>query len=377
MARRVGLLTLPLHKNYGGILQAAALYEYLTTSGFETVLLERGIRKSWKNAVAQFLARTPSAIILGAGSRIFRHEKFHALQSFISNHRFIWRFLPRRSGPIHDSAGMRHAIDRLGLDIIIVGSDQVWRQDYLPPDALSDYFLGFAEGTSARRVSYAASFGHAGWRYPEHTDEVSALLSRFSAVSVREASGVGICSDVLGRGDAVHVLDPTLLVDPAFYKRVADAPTAKTGKVLFEYILDHDGEVPTIGEDVAASLWSEYEICSVALEVGGALPGVGGWVRAIMDADFIVTDSFHGMVFSIIFQKDFIALVNHKRGADRFISLVGLLGLEDRLLAENSRSHAREISARPIDYSAVSVRLELLRERSRDFLRNALGPGEP
>ncbi|WP_300572699.1 polysaccharide pyruvyl transferase family protein [Phenylobacterium sp.] len=369
-------MTLPLHKNYGGILQVAALYEYMTASGVEVVLLERGVRKSWKNAAAKFLARLPLDIIVGAGSRLVRNEKLYALQNFISNHRFIWKFLPRRSGPLLDSADMRHAIDRLGLDMIIVGSDQVWRQDYLPPDALPDYFLGFAEGTRARRVSYAASFGHGGWRYPELTAEVSTLLSRFSAVSVREASGVDICRDVLGRGDAVHVLDPTLVVDPAFYERVADAPTTKTGKVLFEYILDHDGEAPTIGEDVADSLWTEYSVCSVALEEGGALPGIGGWVRAIMDADFIMTDSFHGMVFSIIFQKDFVALVNHKRGADRFTSLAGLLGLEDRLLAGSSRSQAREIAARPIDYSAVSARLKLLRERSCDFLRDALAGGE-
>ncbi len=272
---------------------------------------------------------------------------------------------------------MRRAVDKFGLSAIVVGSDQVWRPDYVPQDSLSDYFLGFVEGTRARRVSYAASFGHGDWRFPEHTTEVSYLLSRFDAVSVREASGLDICRDVFGLDDAVHVLDPTLLVDRAFYNRVAAAPTDRTAKVLFEYILDHDGCTPTIGEEVAASLGDIYSVRSVALDAGGSLPGVGDWVRAIMDADFVMTDSFHGMVFSIIFRKNFLAVVNHKRGADRFISLAHMLGLGDRLIDGSSRDQARELAARPIDYAAVSSRLEALKARSREFLTAALAGSGP
>lgn len=373
MTRRIGILTLPLHNNYGGILQASALYEYMVSAGYETTLLERKPRKSIKGRIAQFIAGFLPEKFLDAGKYLFNNEKLLELKIISSNNRFIKQFIPRTSGSLFTTINLHRAINKLGIEAVIVGSDQVWRPDYLPPNSLGDYFLGFVEGTSARRISYAASFGHGDWRHPEHTSEVSTLLSRFDAVSVREASGLDICDDMFGRRDAVHVLDPTLLVDPAFYDRVADARSVKTNPVLFEYILDYDGAVPKIGQKVAEILWTRYSVQSVALDSKETMLGIGGWVRSIMDADFVVTDSFHGMVFSIIFQKNFIALVNHKRGADRFASLAGMLGLDDRLIYGASWSQAREIATRPIDYSAVSVRLEALRERSRVFLRNALG----
>lgn len=390
MTKRVGLLTLPLLTNYGGILQAAALYQYLTALGMEVVFLERALRKSRAHGVGLALVGlVPSALLssrsvkegdaedrsLHTRLKRLRRVKDH-LPKIRAQRPFIHRFIPRRSGPLYSSQEMRHAVSEFGLEAVIVGSDQVWRPDYLLEGALSDYFLGFAEGTPARRVSYAASFGHGAWRFPDRTAEVSRLLSGFSAVSVREASGVEICRDVFGRGDAVQVLDPTLIVDPAFYDRLADAPTVKSGKVLVEYILDFDLGNPTIGNEVAASLWDDtYSVRSLILDSERSPLGIGGWVRAFMDADFIMTDSFHGMVFSILFKKNFIVIVNHKRGADRFTSLAGLFGLEDRLIDGTSRSQALEIAARPIDYDSVSARLDTLRERSRAFLRKALEDG--
>lgn len=390
MPIRLGLLTLPFNKNYGGILQAAALYEYLTENGAEVVLLERARPMSRTRALATALLQViPEDTSLGAVGRglasAFRgvleqshwmSNKAHALRRYVSNERFVRNYIPVRSGRLNSSEDMRVAIGEWKLDAIVVGSDQVWRPDYVPSGSLPDFFLGFTSGTAVRCISYAASFGHSEWRYPSHTAEVAGLLSRFSAVSVREASGLAVCRDVFGRGDAVHVLDPTLLVDPSFYERVADAPIAKTGKVLFEYILDQVAGAPSIRTDLAASLSDTYLVRSVALGEESSLLSIGGWVRAVMDADFVLTDSFHGMVFSIIFKKDFIAVVNQKRGADRFTSLASLLGVEDRLVAVISGAQAREIAAQPIDYSAVSARLEVLRERSRAFLRDALTLGE-
>lgn len=372
MVSRVGILTLPLYNNYGGILQAAALYEYISSLGYHVVRIERYDKETIKRKYTRVISRYMPDKLLKSLAKIIKNEKLSNFLILTSNHRFIRKFLPIRSGFLFSSKDVQEAIIKFDLDAVVVGSDQVWRPDYLPPESLFDFFLGSAEATRARRISYAASFGHSGWRHPEHTTQVSNLLSRFDAISVREASGVDICRNVFGRGDAVHVLDPTLLVDPAFYNRLAEAPNVRTNSVLFEYILDRDGAEPTIGEEVAASLWDHYSVQSVTLDSKEALPGIGGWLRSIMDADFVMTDSFHGMVFSIIFQKNFIAVVNHKRGADRFTSLVSLLGLEDRLIDRTSKSQAFEIAARPIDYSSVAIKLETLRERSQAFLRTAL-----
>jgi len=391
MPSRVGLLTLPLHKNYGGILQAAALYKYLTSCGVEVVLLERAQPKTWLRRAATAISwalpkvhgvvEGNGAISIAVASVLTRNKrisrKTDALRRLLSNQRFIEEFLPTRSGLLRNSNEMRRAIGRFNLDAVIVGSDQVWRPDYMPDGAVRDFFLGFAEGTPVRLISYAASFGHGQWHYRGYTSEVADLLSRFTAVSVRESSGVEICRDVFGRSGVVHAADPTLLVDPGFYNEVAVPPTTKSGKVIFAYILDQNVGARSIVGEVAASLTEAYSVRSVDLGEESSLLSIGGWVRSIMDADFVITDSFHGMVFSIIFRKNFLAIVNQKRGADRFTSLANILGLEERLIDTKSMTRVGELAVRPIDHDAVALRLQAHREKSRNFIRDAVGMMEP
>lgn len=99
---------------------------------------------------------------------------------------------------------------------------------------------------------------------------------------------------------------------------------------------------------------------------------VPGWLRAFMDADFVVTDSFHGCVFSIIFKKNFIAILNEDRGADRFTSLLDQLGLRDRLVTNPTSEKLRELAMQPIDFAPVDAKLKELRARSAAFLQEAL-----
>ncbi|HBW1543663.1 TPA: polysaccharide pyruvyl transferase family protein, partial [Klebsiella quasipneumoniae] len=100
-------------------------------------------------------------------------------------------------------------------------------------------------------------------------------------------------------------------------------------------------------------------------------PSVPAWLKSFFDADFIITDSFHGTVFSIIFNKPFIALSNKERGAARFISLLNMFGLESRLVTDVDKFDKNIIDDN-IDYVEVNKRLEQYRIMSLDFISNAL-----
>lgn len=398
MRPRVGLLTLPLHTNYGGMVQAVALYRIVTTElQCEAVFLERAAavsRKSlFRRALIGAAVRAPFIFALRAKLSQAAQSKgvfakvvppplakkaFSKIDRMIRIRRsrehlpFLQRVMALRSGRLTSAQDMAAAIGRFRINALVVGSDQVWRLGYHPPGAEEDFFFGFAPSPAIRKVSYAASFGFGNWAYAQHTGRIKELLSRFDAVSVREASGVEICREVFDRHDAVHVLDPTMVVDRAFYDEIAAPPGPRPGATLLSYVLDEEPDRLHIADEVLGILGPRFSHHSLKLDTGWATLDVPGWLRAFMDADFVLTDSFHGVVFSIIFRKNFIGIVNRNRGADRFTSLLEQLGLLDRLVTESERGSVRELVGRPIDYSAVEPLLSQLRAASMEFLRNAL-----
>lgn len=387
---KIGLLTLPIYTNYGGILQIVALYEYLTSIGKEPILLERYQRESFTHQLGLALVKAlPSFMFMSSAAKSagvapkrrslvtrLRHLwlKDRRLRAYELHRPFIHRHLANRSGPLYSSSQMKEAVRDLALDAVIVGSDQVWRSEYQPRGSMGDYFLGFISDSVARKISYGASFGSNSWEYTSLTDRVSKLLADFDFVSVREESGVGICRDALKRQDVYHVLDPTMLVPLSFYETLTNGvPTAKKEKQLLEYILDDSGVYAEMGERVASGMWDCYTVRKLVLDSNTAPLTVPAWLRAFRESDFIITDSFHGVVFSLLFNREFVAILNRGRGADRFISLLGQLNLTNRLVYEVSVEHLENLARTPIDYAAVNARLDALRVNSTAFLRRALG----
>ncbi|MFT4253908.1 MAG: polysaccharide pyruvyl transferase family protein, partial [Caulobacter sp.] len=233
-----------------------------------------------------------------------------------------------------------------------------------------NYFLDFGK-PGLRRLSYAASFGHSQWAYPARAEAVKAALARMDHVSVREASGKTICAQELGRDDAVHVLDPTLVVERALYDRIA--PGEESGEGVVTYVLDHAERVRSIAQAASEAIGRPGKIKAISTRDENM--DVAGWIRSFRAADFVVTDSFHGMVFAIVFGKPFIVVPNDGRGLDRFVSLLGLLGLTHRLAGpQDDGETLKAIINAPVDYSAVNARLAELREASKDYLRAALAP---
>jgi hypothetical protein len=224
-----------------------------------------------------------------------------------------------------------------------------------------------------RRISYAASFGTDQWADDGKVGQVTRLLGEFDSVSVREDSGVALCGQRFARKDAVHVLDPTLLVERAFHERVIQqlAPGNSAGG-LYAYVLDRSATKQGIIEAVQrAQQLDTMTLAEPETDLTGYV-NIGQWARRFRDADFVVTDSYHGMIFSIIFEKQFVAIGNAGRGLTRFKSLLAMLGLEDRLCDASVSPAFGAAELEPINYQRVNQRVVELREHSKAFLLGAL-----
>lgn len=364
----VGVLTLPLSKNYGGNLQAHALMEILRQMGHKPALVNR------RHTPDKF-SETEAEAAEDDKRRLFVPHS--GIAKKIPNHSFVETHIVPLTRPFRSTDQMRRNIGKYGFDALISGSDQVWRPRYARA-TLPDQFMAFLpeDDTTTKRISYAASFGTGDWEYDTaEADMARRLLARFDAVSVREDSGVDLCRDHFGVA-ARHVLDPTMLLRPDQYRQLCTPPLRpEPGKRLLTYILDRtqdkDQVIRTLSDKLDSTAFSIDGLPFEAPDPEAGDKSVEGWLSSFSDADFVVTDSFHGLAFSIIFNKPFIAYGNPNRGMARFTSILKLLGLEDRLVTRSKELNV-DLMLRPIDWARVNARLNAERAASVAFLREAL-----
>jgi len=250
----------------------------------------------------------------------------------------------------------------------VTGSDQVWNP-HSYRDVGGSYFLDFVDEGS-RKISYAASIADDIDErfYPDFAN----YLTSFDWISVREKSAEKLLRKLIDR--PVHVtLDPTLLLSRDVWTRVS-TPVSIRGKYVVAYDLVRS---PTLS--LVTNLIARRRQCSVisystreryANQCGSFYCyNPMEFVGLISGADFVVTSSFHGMAFAILFGKPFYAVLHPTRGC-RMVDLLGALGLQDRLIADRVSPSLLDNSS--IDYEAVYATLSVLRARSMDFLRAAL-----
>lgn len=376
---KIGILTLPLHTNYGGILQAYALQTFLERMGHEVIVLNRDrsiyspkhkqILSYTKYLIKKYcLGRKVSPFKSAKRKNIEREEREQYTSVFIN--KYIHTYVVKK-------------IDKdvpKNVDAFVVGSDQVWRHKYftrLFKSRIENAYLKFCEGENVKRIAYAASFGTEEWEYTEaETKECARLLALFDAVSVREESGVKLCSDKLARNDAKHVLDPTMLLSQEDYiKIVDDAETPKSSGNLMCYVLDDNADIQEMINSIAQKRGLTPFVANSKVEEKSRSnkeriqPPVERWLRGFMDAEFVVTDSFHACVFSILFHKPFVVIGNKTRGYSRFESLLKLFGLENRLIENVSQFEPSLLNPLSDD---VYIKLDEYRNNSIGFLNRAL-----
>lgn len=346
---KIGIITLPLHTNYGGILQAYALQTILERMGHEVVIFNKEKEYKlplWKYPLAYTKRIIKKYVFKKKETKILEEQYNQKIQLKISKNtqEFIKQYIHLYT--IKSFKDSR----KDDFDAIIVGSDQVWRPKYFIPmfkSNIENAYLAFAKGWKIKRIVYAASFGTEEWEYTlTQTKECGKLLKLFDAVSVREESGIKLCKKYFGV-EVKHVLDPTLLLSKKDYIQLFEtAKIPKSSGNLLTYILDETPEKTEIINKIAIDKdLIPFSVNSIKIENPNApseeriQPPVEAWLRGFYDAEFIVTDSFHACVFSIIFKKPFIAIGNKKRGMARFESLLKMFGLEDRLISNIENYH--------------------------------------
>lgn len=381
----IAVLTQPLHSNYGGILQAYALQFVLRKHGHNVIIINRckgfptfkefiyRLGSFFKCVIRIYVLHDKNYVLCNPfvkGPYTVKRVPFYdniKLRNFINTKINI-------SKPIYSTVSLTRFVKKNRIDCIIVGSDQVWREDYSP--CIKNYFLDFISPKNSfiKRISYAASFGVSHNPIsPYHLNECINLLNKFDKISVREKTGEEYLAKVFHCNSKL-VLDPTLLLDVSdYYKLINKADLTNSG--LVSYILDENQEKQFIISDAVNRLNLVRTMLTIfPLDKSGnptQLVSMSKWLAAFANSDFIVTDSFHGCVFSIIFRKNFIAIGNASRGIDRFYTLLGYFGLLDRLvLSKDEYVNRLALLYKPINYDEVSTILRQLKKQSLYFLLN-------
>ena len=282
---------------------------------------------------------------------------------------FVDKHISPRTRPLYSTKDLKEAADTR-FDAVIVGSDQVWRPDYVPD--IENFFLTFLSG-DPKRIAYAASFGTANPIYSDKERKVCGKgFEQFDLVTVREVSAIKVIKDFgwKYRKSPMQVLDPTMLLPRKHYESLIKTEASKIKGEMLCYVLDSDDYKQKLIEDVCTKNGLKpvhFLEKDVWKKPGFVLPSIESWLAAFRDAEFVVTDSFHGTVFSIIFNKPFVTCVNAVRGADRFDSLLSQFGLTDCLYFND-----KKYSPMVFDWPNVNSILERKKKESFNLLRNEL-----
>lgn len=378
---RIGILTLPLSNNYGSIIQAFALQKILKELGHDALTVDFSYQPTWilylkiitKNLIDKYVLRKNIKHLLP----VFPNKKEKTtIEKHIAN--FILENI--QTTETLSSTKQINKLKKYQFEAFVVGSDQVWRPKYSPD--LRTFFLDFVEDNKkTKRIAYAPSFGVADWEFtPSLTEKCKKLVQRFDAISVREDSGVKLCKDHLGV-DAIHLLDPTFLVDKDEYLTLIENDKPPENKnILTLYILDQTPEKLEIINKIQQHLTLEINSVMPQRKFSTytdkdidqcVFPPITKWLSSFRDAQFVITDSFHGTVFSIIFNKPFLSIGNKSRGLARFTSLLKLFGLENRLIF-NVEDLTSELMSCSIDYDTINKSLLDHKKKSILFLKSAL-----
>ena len=343
---KIGLLTYHHSSSYGATLQTYATCKVLEQLGHKVTIINLALAEysfSWKS-------------IPVIPNRIFR--------------KYLWKKIyPPLTQCFETSEALREA--KFDFDILLVGSDQVWNPE-ISKDLCLSFFLDFG-GEGVKRISYASSFGLARWplNHEHLLPKIKTTLQKFNAISVRERTGQQMLKDYFGL-DAKIVLDPTLLLSD--YSKLMG--TAKANNKLICYIMNHTPQQLNKVREFAAFMGEKpYQMASIRPFNGFKYiypPTLPQWLRNISGAKYVVTDSFHGLVFCLIFHKQFVVITPDNGLNSRMQDLLKLVGLEDRLYNEQDNINYSLLLCNKIDYSIIDKVLDDVRIESIHFLNDAL-----
>lgn len=374
---KICILTYPLHSNFGYLMQAYALQRVLMYMGYEVCTID--IRKntiSFLSRIKYFLFSVVKKYVLNKDIDPFRHWPNQREQMIMDLH--TWDFIRNHlclTKRVYSYRDLKIIGEQ--YDFYIVGSDQVWRKDYIPDVKL--YYFDFLP-VYKPRISYAASFGKSEINYSDiEVKRCAKLLTLFRAVSVREKDGVMLCNKYFNR-KSVQVLDPTLLLDKLDYDKIIDKneidSRIPTSNYVLVYLLDPNNyKLKVINDFVKERGLDIYSVTVPDYGVRGRcnirdciFPSISTWLTLFKHADYIFTDSFHGSVFSIIYQKNFYVFDNKDRGSSRITSLLTMFALDEHLISDKYRIDKNLV----VDYCKVNNIMQDKKKCSLLFIQNSI-----
>jgi len=364
--KKIALLNMAYDNNYGGNLQRYALVTILQRMGYSVEYLY--IRNNWDD---WFKTHTTKYILKQSIKQLFRHLLKPQEEPWLVWHRedieykerikvtepFVEKYIPHTQ-PIYSHSTLKRLFKKGRYDAIIAGSDQIWRKTYIERFGLKTYFLDFVPNCyKGKRVIYGASFGVDSAEYTQiEAEKIRPLFERLTAVSVREKSGMNLLAQYKWMvPQAEVVLDPTLLLMKRDYEKlIENADTKSAEGNMFCYILDMTPEKEEQIQNIAAARELIPHVMTIC---DSCLVSIEQWLRYIRDAKYVYTDSYHGLLFSLIFHKPFKLIINKERGGTRFINIEQIMNI-----------HLNE----SIDWTLIDKQLEIERQRSIRFLKRTL-----
>lgn len=348
---KIALLTIWHEKNFGAELQAYATIKTLQKLGHEVEMID--IR------------------ISDCRSENIRGKIGSLITSIGPSHRSFCKFWKDNIPTTRRYKSLEELqTNPPKADVYMVGSDQVWNPDITSVLMTPVFFLDFGD-EKVRRVSYASSFGVSEWQHPKLKVIIKSLLENFHSISCREESGVHILSSEFGVS-AQCVVDPCLLMED-YSDLVGEIQEKKT---LVYYPLNQDPELCQYAVDLASKIGLIPINNNRCTRLFGKIiwdrVNINEWVRNIAESQFVITRSFHGMVFSLFYDRQFAVLTSANGRNTRLSSLLSKLGLEDRIFTSLEELDKAKPWQNKIDFTKVKESLMKLKTDSLNFIRNAV-----
>lgn len=376
---KIGVLTYwTSYDNYGQLLQCWALQQYLIENGHDPYLIcykaESGSNiKCFLRRVYHFIRFCCNYIYSKNFREKYKNKNNRCFDTFRSKYLIKSKYRYKNIFELRTNPP--------DADCYITGSDQVWARSF---NSVEDgvYFLNFGP-SSTKRISYAPSFSMSSFP-SEHIETLKQYLSLFDIISVREKSGIEFCEKA--GFISTLVCDPTLLLKKESYQKIL-----RGKKISESYIYIYSINIKSSDE----IRWHELKMMAQRMQndifvttAGGYIPSeelfdredvvydystIGEWLANIANANLVVTPSFHGVVFSIIFHVPFVyvPLANSfSSGNNRVFDLLEVLNLSDRVLLNDKDYY--ELYKTDIKWEQVDKMLEEFRVGSVEYLNNAL-----
>lgn len=384
---RVAVLTFARTNNYGATLQCYALAKYVESHGHEVKIINvplvapgKARRKNLSLRLRDKFIRLKERIIPSKQpdyeKRFYRTpeqlkiDKQWSDKNMILFDDFRKKFLKNITREYITEQDF--ISDYPDADLYIVGSDQVWNI-WVTNIQYPIFFFSFVKPEKTC-ISYAACMG-GDRKFNFEKDEIntiSSLLDKFNGISVRDETGIDILRKKFNK-DAIQVLDPTFLPSVTDYDPIlADSNIDAKGCLFnFKFIINESWVQVIHHIANKKNLKIRMDTCLIPIEGLEFRPecSVADWLKLIKTSDFIFTDSFHGMVFCILFRKNFIATPSYKGGEERYMDLAKKFGLEDRIyFTPDEVIKNTDIWMKPIDYDKVYRNIEIWKNKSYTFI---------